>query len=304
MKKTKSNMGKYVGFSGDWSFKFYFGREENKPILIGFLNGLFEGEKVIQDFYYRPLEQDGDVENDRKVIFDLYCTGIDGEHFIIEMQQLYQDFFKDRTVFYTSRLINKLIPRGYKGNTYELPEVYFIGILEFELGETESGKYFYDVALCDKQSNRVFYEKLGYKLLVLPNFNKNEADIKTDMDMWLYLLKNMSKLDKIPDFLDKRVFGLIFDIGEVAKLTPEDKMAYETSLKHKRDAENTYSTAQRLGHDRGLKEGLQEGLKEGIAQGQLQKAIEAAVKLKSMGLSVEQIAEATGLTIDEIEKLK
>ncbi|MEN5059022.1 hypothetical protein ABE443_26330, partial [Sphingobacterium kitahiroshimense] len=82
--------------------------------------------------------------------------------------------------------------------------------------------------------------------------------------------------------------------------TPEDKMAYEASLKHKRDAENTYSTAQRLGHDRGLKEGL----KEGIAQGQLQKAIETALKLKKMALSVEQIAEATGLTIDEIEKLK
>jgi len=300
MKKTKSNMGKYVGFSGDWSFKFSFGREENKQNFIGFLNGLFKGEKVIQDLHYRPVEQGGDVENERKVIFDLYCTGIDGEHFIIEMQQLYQDFFKDRTVFYTSRLINKLIPRGYKGNTYELPEVYFIGILEFELEETESGKYFYDVALCDKQSNRVFYEKLGYKLLVLPNFNKNEADIKTDMDMWLYLLKNMSKLDKIPDFLDKRVFGLIFDIGEVAKLTPEDKMAYEASLKHKRDAENTYSTAQRLGHDRGLKEGL----KEGIAQGQLQNAIETALKFKNMGLPLEQIAEGTGLTIEEIEKLK
>ncbi len=124
------------------------------------------------------------------------------------------------------------------------------------------------------------------------------------MDMWLYLLKNMSKLDKISDFMDKRVFGLIFHIGEVAKLTPEGKMAYDASLKHKGDAENTYSTAQRIGHDRGLKEGLQEGLKEGIAQGQHQKAIETTVKLKSMGLSVEQIAEATGLTIDEIEKLK
>ncbi|MNS76229.1 PD-(D/E)XK nuclease family transposase [compost metagenome] len=120
------------------------------------------------------------------------------------------------------------------------------------------------------------------------------------MDMWLYLLKNMSKLDKIPDFLDKRVFGLIFDIGEVAKLTPEDKMAYEASLKHKRDAENTYSTAQRIGHDRGLKEGL----KEGIAKGQHQKAIETALNLKEMGLSTHQIAKATGLTIDEIEKMK
>ena len=81
-------------------------------------------------------------------------------------------------------------------------------------------------------------------------------------------------------------------------------MAYEASLKHKRDAENTYSTAQRIGHDRGLREGLEEGLKEGIAQGEHKKAIEMALKLKKMALSVEQIAEVTGLTIDEIEKLK
>ncbi|WP_411028123.1 PD-(D/E)XK nuclease family transposase [Sphingobacterium sp. PCS056] len=96
-------------------------------------------------------------------------------------------------------------------------------MLEFELGETELGKYFYDVALYFKLSNHAFYEKLDYTLLVLPNFKKNEADIK--MDMWLYLLKKMSKLDKIPDFLDRRVWGLIPDICEVEKLALEDKMA-------------------------------------------------------------------------------
>jgi len=143
-------------------------------------------------------------------------------------------------------------------------------------------------------------KSLVISFLVLPNFTKNETDIKTDMDIWLYLLKNMSKLDKISDFLDKRVFGLIFYIGEVAKLTPEDKIAYEASLKHKRDAENTYSTAQLIGHDRGLKEGL----KEGIAKGAHKKAIETALKFENMGLSIEQIAGGTGLTIDEIERQK
>ncbi|SFI85125.1 PD-(D/E)XK nuclease family transposase [Myroides guanonis] len=101
MSKTKNNLGKYVSFSTDWGFKYYFGREEYKLNLINFFNGLFEGQKVIKDLHYQSVEQDGELEHDRKAVFDLYCTGEDGEHFIIEMQQISQDFFKDRTVFYT-----------------------------------------------------------------------------------------------------------------------------------------------------------------------------------------------------------
>ena len=85
MSKSKNNLGKYVGFGSDWGFKFYFGREEYKSILINFLNGLFQGEKVIKDLSYRSVEKNGDIERERKAIFDLYCTGEDGEHFIIEM---------------------------------------------------------------------------------------------------------------------------------------------------------------------------------------------------------------------------
>ncbi|SFJ22009.1 Rpn family recombination-promoting nuclease/putative transposase [Myroides guanonis] len=298
MSKSKNNLGKYVGFSTDWSFKFYFGREENKTVLISFLNGLFAGQKVIKDLNYRSVEHDGDIEEDRRVVFDLYCICENGEHIIIEMQQVSQDFFKDRTVFYTSRLINRLVSKGYKGNSYELPEVYFIGVLEFKFEDAEPDKYLYDVALCDKENNSVFYEKLGYKLLVLPNFNKEGADIKTDMDQWLYLLKNLSKLDKIPSFLDKRIFGLIFDIGEVAKLKTEDKMNYEASLKRKRDAESIRLTQERIARER-----EQNALEKGMEKGMELEKRALAIKFKGMGISIKDIAKGTGLSIEEIEKL-
>lgn len=74
----------------DFGMKLYFGPDGGKPNLINFLNGLFEGEKVITDLEYRSAEQDGGQDSDRKVVFDLYCTGADGSHFIIEMQQLSQ----------------------------------------------------------------------------------------------------------------------------------------------------------------------------------------------------------------------
>ncbi|MBD1433015.1 PD-(D/E)XK nuclease family transposase [Sphingobacterium sp. DN00404] len=307
MKKNKNFLGKYVDMCTDFGMKLYFGPDGGKPNLINFLNGLFEGEKVIKDLEYRPAEHNGTQEADRKVVFDLYCTSEDGSHLIIEMQQLSQEFFKDRTVYYTSRLINKLVPRGHKGNTYELPEVYFIGILNFVLDRSVSGQYYYDVALCDKVYGSVFYEKLGYKMLVLPNFNKKQADIKSYMDMWLYIFRHIEELDEMPKFLDNRVFGLIFDIGKVASLTELEMKLYESSLKNKRDAESVRLTAIKQGRQ----EGIEQGIAEGIEKGRLEERAKAeteklkyALNLKKRGLPVEDIAEDLGLTVEQVEKLK
>ncbi len=325
-------IGKYVDPSTDFGWKLYFGREENKILLIEFLNSLFEGEKIISDLFYKSVEYDGDQEDMRRVVLDLHCIGNDGELFIIEMQQLFQEFFRDRAVYYTSRLINKQLSRGKKGNDYCLPEVYFIGVLEFNLhgadkvfsrGNT-ARPYFYDVALCDKNTHEIFYDKLGYKLVSLPMFTKKPAELETVMDQWLYVLKHLSTMDKLPSFLDKRIFGLIFEVGEIGKLTEEDRMSYESSLKHKRDAESVFNSALRsgeaMGHAKGLAKGLEKGLEkglakglaeglekgraEGLAEGEHKQAIESARKMLSKGYNEKDISDVTGLSVDEIEKLK
>lgn len=319
MKKQNNLLGKYVDMCTDFGMKLYFGPDGGKPNLINFLNGLFEGEKVIKDLEYRPTEHNGAQEADRKVVFDLYCTSQDGSHFLIEMQQLSQEFFKDRTVYYTSRLINKLVPRGHKGNTYELPEIYFIGILNFALDRSVSDQYYYDVALCDKRNGFVFYDKLGYKLLVLPNFDKKQPDIKSYIDMWLYIFKHIEELEEMPKFLDSRIFRLIFDIGMVANLTESDMKLYESSLKNKRDAESVRLTAikdgLREGRERGLQEGMEKGMEKGLELGRqeerakaeaekLADKLKSALSLKKRGFPVEDIAEGLGLTVEQVEKLK
>ncbi|MNK14537.1 flagellar assembly protein H [compost metagenome] len=335
MARSKKHLGRYVDPCTDFGWKFYFGREDNKILLIEFLNSLFHGEKIISDLRYKPVEHDGDYEEMRRVVFDLHCIGSDGEVFIIEMQQLFQEFFKDRAVYYTSRLINKQLARGKKGSDYYLPEVYFIGILEFDMDRNGSSgisrvtecPYFYDVALCDKLTKEIFYDKLGYKMISLPLFNKQPEELKTVMDQWLYLLKHLSTMDRLPTFLDKRIFGLIFEIGEIGKLTEEELMSYEASLKHKRDAESVFNSAKKsgeaLGHAKGLAEGKAKGLAEGkakglaegkakglaegkakgLAEGERKKALETAKAFKEMGLPIADIAKGTGLPVEEVEKL-
>ena len=155
--------------------------------------------------------------------------------------------------------------------------------------------YFYDVALCDKLTKEIFYDKLGYKMISLPLFNKQPEELKTVMDQWLYLLKHLSTMDRLPSFLDKRIFGLIFEIGEIGKLTEEELMSYEASLKHKRDAESVFNSAKKSG------EAL--GHAKGLAEGERKKALETAKAFKEMGLPIADIAKGTGFSVEEVEKL-
>jgi len=126
-------------------------------------------------------------------------------------------------------------------------------------------------------------------------------------------------MDRLPTFLDKRIFGLIFEIGEIGKLTEEELMSYEASLKHKRDAESVFNSAKKsgesLGHAKGLAEGKAKGLAEGkakglaegkakgLAEGERKKALETAKAFKEMGLPIADIAKGTGLSVEEVEKL-
>ncbi len=293
MAKSLKGLGKYVDFKTDFGMKFYFGREENKSILIDFLNDLFAGEKVIEELEYAPTEHDGDIEDDRRVIFDLHCKGPDGEIFIVEMQQFHQDFFKDRAVYYTSRLINKQIGKGKAGNDYRLPEVYFIALLEFSMDDAVGSRHLYDVALLDKQTKEIFYNKLGYKFIVLPKFLKKGSELETDMDQWLYLLKHISQMNQIPKFLDKRIFSLIFSIGEIAKLKKEDFMAYEASLKRKRDVESVNNSARRAG--------VLEGIEKGIEKG---KASTVKNLIEKFGFNDEQAAIAAEVSLDFVQTVR
>ncbi|MGH2622450.1 MAG: PD-(D/E)XK nuclease family transposase, partial [Sphingobacterium sp.] len=129
----------------------------------------------------------------------------------------------------------------------------------------------------------------------LPMFTKKPAELKTNMDQWLFLLKHLSTMDKLPSFLDKRIFGRIFDIGEIGKLKEEDLMSYEASVKRKMDNASTFKSVARTNRA--------EGLAEGLAEGERKTTLKNALAFKKMGLSAEDIAKGTGLTIEEVEKL-
>ena len=280
---------KYINPFTDYGFKKLFGEELNKDLLLDFLNELLKEEQgQIKDLTYLKTENLGAAENDRKAIFDLYCENEKGEKFIVELQKTKQNFFKDRTVYYSTFPIREQAKRD--DWNYELKAVYTIAILDFVFDSDKNDviKFRYDVKLKDIDTNKVFYDKLTFIYLEMPKFNKSVDELETRFDKWLYVLRNLNKLERIPDKLRERIFDKLFETAEIAKFTQEQVRSYEDSLKYYRDLKNSLDTAR----DEGKLEGLIEG------------KIEVAKNLLSSGVSIDLIINLTGLSEDQIKKLK
>lgn len=292
-------IGRYIDPLTDFGFKHLFGSEPNKEIMIGLLNSMFEGKKNIINIAFNDTENAGDSPDYKKVIFDLTCTGDQGEQFIIEMQRSTQKYFRERCVFYLSRMINQQLPRGETGWNTRLKEVYLIGLLDFGFDESQEGEYFHHISLMNNKTGKLFYDKIGLKFLELPNFNKEEGELENILDKWFYLLKNMHRLNEIPKGFNTPLFQKIFKIAEVANLTKEERMSYDSNLKAKWDYENSIAYAAEVAKV----EGKAEGRVEGRVEGKTEEKITVAAELKKLGISIEDISTATKLTLEEIENL-
>ena len=297
---------RYINPYTDFGFKKLFGTELNKELLISFLNSLLPDEPDIQDVTYLNTEHLGTQEMDRRAVFDVYCENSNGEKFLVEMQRGEQQFFKDRSLYYTTFPIREQATRG-KEWTYELKKVYTIGILNFTFDNTSDEYYHHEVKLVDMGTKEVFYEKLTLIYLEMPKFNKTETELVTMFDKWMFVLRNLGGLMERPAALQERVFTRLFEAAEIGKFSRKELIAYEDSLKVFRDWYSTMQTAilkgRREGHEEGLKEGRQEGLKEGEEKGRKEGVLAVARQMKAQGIAAETITACNGLTIQEINAL-
>jgi predicted transposase/invertase (TIGR01784 family) len=301
---------KYINPFTDFGFKKLFGTEPNKDLLIDFLNEVILPKKrKITDLTYKKNDHLGATEFDRKAIFDLYCIGSKNERFIVEMQKAKQNYFKDRTVFYSTFPIQEQAQQG--DWDYKLSEVFTVGILDFifsddkiddeenapkkihkKIEKDESKEVRHVVNLKD-QNCRVFYDKLTFIYLEMPNFKKTEDELETPYDKWLYVLKNLPTLEKRPSKLQEKIFQRLFETAEIAKFTPEEKQQYEDSLKSYRDLKNVIDTS------------YGDGKSDGKIEGKIEEKTQGIIKsLKRGKLTIEEIAEDFSTTLEFVLKVK
>lgn len=287
---------RYISLLTDFGFKRIFGTAANKDLLICFLNSLFNGKEVIKDIKYLNSENAGDVETDRKAIFDVYCEAENGEKFIVEMQNAYQAHFKDRSLFYSTFPIREQAPKSKRWN-FELKHVYTVALLNFYMNDDafDKEKIRHHVQLCDTATHKVFYDKLEFIYVEIAKFNKSLEELETLYDKWLFTLKNLYKLNGRPKELRDKVFDRLFQEAEIAKFTQKELREYEASMKAYNDILNSIDTAK--------EEAKEEGKKEGREEGRKLERIKNAKSFLAMGLSPEQVSQGTGLTIEEVKRL-
>lgn len=272
---------KYINPLTDFGFKKLFGSEPNKVLLIDFLNQILPEKHKIKDLNYSRNEQMGLNELDRKAIFDLYCIGESGERFIVEIQKAKQNYFKDRSIYYSSFPIQE---QAQKGDwDYKLDPVYTVGILDFIFDDHRSDEELLHLIELKNQNCEVFYDKLKFIYIELPKFKKREEELETQFDKWLYVFRYLSQLQDRPQKLQDKIFEKLFEAAEIAKFTPEERDAYEESLKYYRDIKNVVDTS--------MEEGVEKGLKT------------VAKKMKKEGEPIEKIIKYTGLTKKQIEEI-
>jgi predicted transposase/invertase (TIGR01784 family) len=293
---------KFINPFTDFGFKKLFGEEANKDLLIAFLNTLLPAQHQIATLTYKKTEQQGNTAFDRKAIYDLYCEGLDGSRFIVEMQKAKQNYFKDRSVFYTTFPIQEQAIKGDEWD-YKLAPVYMIGILDFIFDEDKAikdRKVIHVVEFKD-QDNVVFYDKLVLLYLAMPNFRKKIEELQSFQDKWLYVLKNLQDLSEIPVLLREGIFKKLFQVADMANLSKEERQDYITSLKYYRDLKNVTDTAFQDGEIKGKLEGKLEGLIEGETKTKL-KGIQKAFQQQK--LTDDEIAAIFEVTLEYINQIR
>ena len=302
-------MAKFINPFTDIGFKRIFGQEISKPLILDFLNNLLMGEEHIVDLSFLDKEQPALFEDDRSLIYDIYCVTDNGKKIIVEMQNKSQPYFTNRSIYYVSEAIARQGERGSLWN-YSIDAVYLVAFLNFCPLDFER-KFRTDVMLADKVTHRQFSDKVRMTFMQLPLFNKEAEECDNQFERWIYLLNNMETLTRLPWAAKSAVFQRLEEIADVASLTRQERMKYDEGLKKYRDTLSVLEGARVDGFAEGRADGRAEGRAEGRADGRAEgrvegknkEKLETVARLAQAGVDLNTISIATGLSLEEIQSM-
>ena len=279
------NHEKYINPFTDYGFKKIFGDTENTELLRSLINDILglEGKKKIETIIFKNGELLPDNPEDRKAIFDLYCIDENGSEFIVELQKVYQEHFQSRALYYTTFPIQEQAIRG--SWNFSLTPIYFIGLLNFEVDRFKtSNEFLHHGKITDIKTREVMYDNLNMIYVEIPKLKKEKEELNSHLEWWIYVFQNLSQLQKIPQALKGDVIEKAFEKAEFINLPKAEQDKYHKNLKVYRDLINSLDTA----HE----------------QGRIEGKIEIAKNLMDANMPIDFISQATGLSVEEIERLR
>lgn len=278
---------KYLDPKADLTFKKIFGNHPD--LLISLLNALLplKRDQRIQSIEYLPTELVPIDPIHKDTIVDVRCKDIEGRQFVVEMQMAWTDAFKQRVLFNASKAYVSQAEMGYK---YEdLQPVYSLNLVN-DIFEKDLKECIHNYRIVHDKHTKKVIEGLRFTFIELPKFQPHTMKEKRMTILWLRFLTEINdKTKEVPtELLENPEISKALEEVKISAFTDDELRAYEKFW-------------DRVSSEKSLMEG---SYKDGMQDGEKQKAKEIAKNLLALHVALGTIVEATGLSKEEIEKLK
>ena len=280
---------KFVDITNDIAFRKIFGNDSKKKSLISFLNAVIDlpkNEQIIDVEITNPYQL-GKLSDGKATIVDVKAKDEKGNVFIVEMQIAEFDFFHKRILYYTSQSYVSQLSKGVQYD--KLMPVYFIGILEFEIGQNSN--YYSKHKVLDVETKEQIIQDVEFNFIELPKFNKTIEQLESSIDQWIFFIKNAENLTVIPDSVQDEGLKEAYIEASQENWTRLELDDYLRASIKERDDIGRIEFAEKKAEIRGE------------IRGEIKRNLEIAKAAKELGLSSEDIVKLTGLSKDEIENL-
>ena len=295
MVKENESKQKYVDILILGGFNAFFGDQNNKSAVMTIINELLPEHRRVVNIEYQPTEYPGPVIGYNKDLrYDFMCRDASGAAFIVELQKYYEAGWFKRCVSYASRAYER---QNKKGEDYDdIQPVYLIGLMGVPIDHPDEefwkDRYVSEYTFREKESHDLLDETIVIIFAELVNFNKTEEECVTRQDRMLYILKNSSKLLAPPSWSEQEKYTEIFKACDIDDFSKEKRQKYNETMQDEKRLRGQIAAAREMGQVAGREIGREEGREEGKRT--------TARNLLELGVDMDTIVKATGLTREEI----
>ena len=289
----------------DVVFQALFGEVGNESITKGFLETILERKIDSIDLSKNPILR-REFKEEKLGVLDIIAKLDKDEICNIELQIVDKKNIIERILYYWSRLYSRQIKSG---EDYKiLQKAIVILITDFKIENLEELDYHSRWKIMENKQGKkiILTQKLEIDIIELPKIIGKEKEQDNLLD-WLYFLEN-PKSERVTKKM-KENENLKEAVKKLDNLSEDEKMQRIADLRQKAimDEKAIYEKGLEVGIEKGMKEGIQRGIEKGIEKGIMEgsqkEKIEIAKKMLELKIDKETIAEATGLTEQEIEKI-
>ena len=285
----------------DVVFQALFGEVGNESITKGFLETILERKIDSIDLSRNPILR-REFKDEKLGVLDIIAKLDENEICNIELQIVDKKNIIERILYYWSRLYSRQIKSG---EDYKiLQKAIVILITDFKIENLEELDYHSRWKIIeDKQGKKIILtQKLEIDIIELPKIIGKEKEQDNLLD-WLYFLEN-PKSERVTEKM-KENENLKEAVKKLDNLSEDEKMQRIADLRQKAimDEKAIYEKGLEIGIEKGIQRGMEKEIEKGIMEGSQKEKIEIAKKMLELKIDKKTIAEATGLTEQEIEKI-